>query len=130
VGEDILELSTTDSGNKYAVVFTDYLIKWVEAFPLEHQTSESIAKIFINEIVTRHSALLELLCDQGAKFMSKLIKDLCRYFEINKIKTSPYNPKCDGLTGRFNKSMCKMLATYSDASNKLGFVFTTCTFCI
>ena len=116
VGVDVLELSSTDSGNKYAVVFIDYLTKWVEAFPLKNMTAESIAKVFINEIVTRHSAPKELLSDQGANFMSKLIKEVCRYFEINKINTSPYNPKCDGLTERFNKTLCKMLAVYSNAN--------------
>ena len=116
VGVDILELSTTNSGNKYVVVFTDYLSKWVEAFPLKNQKAETIAKIFINEIVTRHSAPRELLSDQGANFMSKLVKDVCKYFEINKINTTPYNPKCDGLTERFNKTLCKMLAVYSDSN--------------
>jgi hypothetical protein len=66
---DILELSTTNSGNKYVIVFTDYLTKWVEAFPLRDQTAESIARIFINEIVSRHSAPRELLSDRGTNFM-------------------------------------------------------------
>ena len=48
--------------------------------------------------------------------MSKLVKDVCKYFEINKINTTPYNPKCDGLTERFNKTLCKMLAVYSDSN--------------
>ena len=116
VGMDILELSTTNSGNKYALVFTDYLTKWVEAFPLRDQKAETIAKIFINEIVTRHSAPRELLSDRGTNFMSKLISSVTNYFKINKIQTTPYNPKCDGLTERFNKTLCAMLAVYSDAN--------------
>jgi hypothetical protein len=93
VGMDILELSTTNSGNKYVIVFTDYLTKWVEAFPLRDQTAESIARIFINEIVSRHSAPRELLSDRGTNFMSKLISSVTNYFKINKIQTTPYNFK-------------------------------------
>ena len=43
VGVDILELTTSNSNNHYIVVFTDYLTKWVEAFPLRDQKAESIA---------------------------------------------------------------------------------------
>jgi len=120
---DILELSTTNSGNKYALVFTDYLTKWVEAFPLRDQTAESIAKIFINEIVSRHSAPRELLSDRGTNFMSKLISSVTNYFKINKIQTTPYNPKCDGLTERFNKTLCAMLAVYSDANQTNWYLY-------
>jgi hypothetical protein len=116
VAVDILELTRTNNGNKYVVVFTDYLTRWVEAFPLRNTTAETIAKVFINEIVTRHSAPSELLSDCGTNFLSKLVKEVCDYFKINKINTSPYNPRCDGLVERFNKTLCKMLAAYSDSN--------------
>lgn len=116
VAVDILELSTTSSGNKYVVVFTDYLTKWVEAFPLRNMTSDSIAKVFINEIISRHSAPSKLLSDQGRNFLSDLIKSICNYFKINKVQTAPYNPKCDGLVERFNKTLCQMLSSYSNSN--------------
>jgi hypothetical protein len=116
VGVDILELTTTNSNNKYVVVFTDYLTKWVVAFPLRDQKAESVAKILINVIITRHSAPKEFLSDRGTNFRSKLIAEITRYFTINKIQTAPYNPKCDGLTERFNKTLCSMLSAYADAN--------------
>ena len=116
VGLDILELSRTSSGNKYCLVFTDYLTKWVEAFPMRNMEAETIAKIFINEFVTRHSAPSELLTDQGQNFRSNLIQNICDYLKTKKIFTTPYNPKCDGLTERFNKTLCHMLAAYSNSN--------------
>ena len=113
---DIIELSRTNSGNKYAVVFSDYLTKWVEAFPIKDMKAETIAKLLINEIICRHSAPSELLSDQGANFMSNVVKEVCEYFRINKINTTPYNPKCDGLVERFNKTIAQMLSSYSDAN--------------
>jgi hypothetical protein len=68
LGVEILELTRSSSGNKYVVVLTDYLKKWVEAFPLRNMTAEAVATIFINEIECRHSAPRELLSDQGAQF--------------------------------------------------------------
>lgn len=116
VGLDILELSRTNSGNKYCLVFTDYTTKWVEAFALKNMIAESVAKIFINEVVCRHSAPAELLTDQGQNFRSSLVQEICNYLKTKKIFTAPYNPKCDGLTERFNKTLCHMLAAYSDAN--------------
>ena len=81
VGVDILELTTSSAGNKYINVFNDYLTKWVEAFPIKNQKAETIAKLFINEIITKHSAPKELLSDQGRNFLSKLIQDVSQYFQ-------------------------------------------------
>jgi predicted aspartyl protease len=116
IGVDILELSRSNTGNKYVVVFTDYLTKWVEAFPMTNMRADTIAKIFVNEIISRHAAPKELLSDQGANFLSNLVKEVCNYFKVKKINTAPYNPKCDGLVERFNKTLCKMLAAYSDSN--------------
>ena len=39
VGVDALQLPVTESGNKYIVVFVDYLTKWVEVFTVPNQTA-------------------------------------------------------------------------------------------
>ena len=54
VGVDIMELPLTVHGNKYVIVFVDYLNKWVEVFPAEDQTSETIANLLVNEVICRH----------------------------------------------------------------------------
>jgi hypothetical protein len=100
LGIAFLEFSRTSSGNKYIVVFTDYLTKWVEAFPMSDMTSTSIAKIFFNEIISRYSAPEKFLSDQGANFLSNLINSICNNFKINKVQKETYNPKCDGLAER------------------------------
>ena len=43
VGIDIMEMPRTLRGNRYVVVFMEYLTKWVEAFAVEDQTSETLA---------------------------------------------------------------------------------------
>ena len=50
VGVDVLQLPLTENGNKYVVVFQDYLTKWVEAFAVPNQTAETIAKLLVGEI--------------------------------------------------------------------------------
>lgn len=76
----------------------------------------TVAKIFINEIVARHGAPSTLLSDQGANFTSDLIAEICKFFQTIKQQTAPYNPKCDGLVERFNRTLCDMLKAYSNTN--------------
>ena len=39
------------SGNRYAVVFTDYLTKWTEAFPVPTIGADVIARLLVEEIL-------------------------------------------------------------------------------
>jgi hypothetical protein len=114
LGVDILgPLPTTEGGMKYIVVFTDYLTKWVEAFAIPNMEASTIANIFVNEIIARHSAPVALLSDQGKNFLSNLIQEVCNYFNTKKINTTAYHPQTNGLTERFNRTLCEMLSHYT-----------------
>ena len=113
IGVDILgPLPETTSGYKYILVFTDYLTRWPEAFPIKRIDAKTIAKVFVDEIVCRHSAPAILLSDQGAQFMSGLVKNICEYLMTKKINTTAYHPQTNGLTERFNATLCQTLAIY------------------
>ena len=115
MGMDILgPLKETVNGNKYIIVFTDYLTRWPEAFAIKNREAKTIAKVFINEIVSRHSAPKILLSDQAKEFMSKLIQEISSYLTTNKIKTTAYHAQCNGLTERFNATLCQLLSNYVD----------------
>ena len=60
VGVDILEMPRTLQGNRYIVVFMEYLMKWVEAYAVEDQTSETIARLLIDNVVCRHGVPTQL----------------------------------------------------------------------
>ena len=54
VGVDVLQLPLTRDGNQYALVFIDYLTKWVEVAAIPDQKAETIAKMLVEHIVCRH----------------------------------------------------------------------------
>ena len=45
VGVDILQFPTSSKGNKYTIVFMDYLTKWPEVFPARNQNSLTITRL-------------------------------------------------------------------------------------
>jgi hypothetical protein len=56
--------------------------------------------------------LLAIHSDQGRNFDSEIFKQLCEILEIRKTRTSPRNPKCNGQTERFNRSIVSMSKSY------------------
>ena len=54
VGVDIMELPQMVNGNRYVISFVDYLTKWVESFPSDNQTSETIVRLLIGHVICRH----------------------------------------------------------------------------
>ena len=54
VGVDVVQLPTSRKGNKYAVVFIDYLTKWPEVYPTRDQSSLTIARLLVEHIIPQH----------------------------------------------------------------------------
>ena len=113
VGVDILEMPQTAQGNRYIVVFADYLTKWVEAYPTVNQTSETIARLLIDHIVCRHGVPAELLSDRGANLLSSLLVDLCRLLGMRKVNTTASHPQTDGLVENVNHTIRAMIAKHA-----------------
>ena len=51
-GVDVLQLPTSKKGNKYTIVFMNYLTTWPEVFPTQDQSAYTIAKLLVEHIVT------------------------------------------------------------------------------
>ena len=113
---DVLQLPVTSSGNKYVVVFLDYMTKWVEAFPTSDQQAPTIASLLVEHIICRHGVPEELLSDRGSNFLSELILELCSLTGMKKINTSGYHPQTDGLVEKFNSTIQGMMAKTGDAN--------------
>ncbi|CAC5368135.1 unnamed protein product [Mytilus coruscus] len=98
-------LPTTSRCNKFILTVTDYFTKWVEVFPVKDQTAVVCAQLILNEVICRFGSPLAIHSDQGRAYESQIFQELCKILEIRKTKTSPRNPKCNGQTERFNRSI-------------------------
>ena len=119
IGVDILgPLTETSLGNQYVLVFSDYLTKWVEAYPLKKADAISVARKLFEEIICRYGAPKRLLSDRGLVFRSNIVKELCQIFKAKKVFTSAYHPQTDGLVERFNKTLAQLLSMYTSRNQQ------------
>jgi transposase InsO family protein len=108
---DYLSLETSLGGYKYILVITDHFTKYAQAVPTRDMTAKTTAEAFLNNFVVHYGFPQRLHSDQGAQFEGKLIKELCRMVGIEKSRTTPFHPQCNGICERFNQTLLNMLGT-------------------
>lgn len=101
----------SDAGNRYILVIGDYFSKWMEAYAISNQEAGTVATKLVDEYFCRYSPPEQLHSYQGKQFESQLVKRICATLQIAKTRTTAYNPQCDGLVERFNRTLEHMLAT-------------------
>ena len=120
IGVDVLQLPRTRRGNKYAVVFVDYLTKWPEVFAVADQSSATIGKLLVEEVISRHGVPAQILSDRGRAFLSGLMKEVEVLMGYHKLNTTAYHPQTDGLVERYNRTLTSMLARRSTREDSSG----------
>lgn len=110
VAADILELPHTSCGNRYVLVVEDYFTKYVNLYALPDQKATTVATCLFKEYVMEHGIPETLHSDQGRQFESDLVKGMCQMLGVRKTRTTPYNPKSDGMVERFNRTLIDQLA--------------------
>ena len=109
-----MELPLTVNGNRYAITFVDYLTKWVESFACSDQTSETIAKLLIDNVVCRHGVPEILVSDRGSNLLSAVMQEVYEVTGIKKRSTTAYHPQADGLVENFNRTLRAMVAKHAE----------------
>jgi hypothetical protein len=95
--------------NRYIILATDYATKWVEARATRRNDADTSAQFLFERILMRFGTPLELVSDRGTHFLNEVITELTDRYNINHRKTTPYNPKANGLTERANGIVCNIL---------------------
>ena len=110
LGVDVIKFPMSSSGNQYAVVFVDYLTKWPEVFATPDQSALTIARLLVEQVISRHGVPAELLSDREKVFLSKLLHEVYGLMGMKKVNTTAYHPQTDGLVERFNRTLMNTLA--------------------
>ena len=97
-------------GNEYIVTIVDLMSKWAEAVAVRNHTAPVVARIIMENIVAKFGTPLRIVSDQGSEFQSGLFTELCKRLQIDKVRTSPYQPSTNGCVERFHRTLNSMLA--------------------
>lgn len=114
VGMDLMgPLPQSDRGNRYVIVFCDYLTRYVEAFALKDIQAVTVARVLVEELICRYSAPRALLSDRGANLTAAVVKEAIRLAGVEKrFLTTAYHPQTDGLVERWNSTFQKIVRMY------------------
>ena len=87
----------------------DSWTKWTEAYPLRNKEAETVAKVLVEQAFTRFGVPLSILSDQGKEVDGRIMREVCRLFGIEKLRSTPYKPSTNQVE-RFHRTMNSILA--------------------
>ena len=105
----LLPLAT---GNRYILTFQDDLSKYVVATPIRQQDAETVARVFVSQVVLKYGTPSIVQTDQGANFVSEVFKNTCKLLKIKKIKSTAFHPESHGSTKRNHRVLAEYLRHY------------------
>ncbi len=82
--------------NKYILVATNYVTKWVETKALKNDIKIVIAKQLYECILTKFGCLLIIVTDQEVHFINDAIKYLTNHFPLKHVSSIAYYPQGNG----------------------------------
>ncbi|KAL6729419.1 hypothetical protein Aduo_000473 [Ancylostoma duodenale] len=110
IGIDILEMGPTTEGNRYILSVVDHFTKYGGAYPIPTKAAETVSRVLFERWISDGCRLPKcILSDQGTEFENKLMTELTRLMGIKQIFTKGYNPRENGLTERFNRTIIGLL---------------------
>ena len=96
-------------GVKNVLVITDHFTQYAMAFIMKDQTAKTVARVLYDWFIAMFGAPAKLLSDRGANFTSRLVKELCLMFGIQKCHTTSYHAQCNGQVERFHQTLFCMM---------------------
>ncbi|UYV79019.1 hypothetical protein LAZ67_17000657, partial [Cordylochernes scorpioides] len=119
IGIDLLgRFPTSNDGNKWTVVATDYLKRYAMTKAIPNGSSEEVGKFIVEDVILKHGAPRELISDRGRTFISHTIREINNLCGTAHRFTSAYHPQTNGLTERLNKTLGDMLSMYVDVDQR------------
>ena len=90
---------------RYCLTCVDRFTRWPEAFPLENQEANTVARAFYEGWITRFGTPLRVTTDQGRQFESHLFKQLAVLTGTTHLRTTAYHPAANGMVERLHRQL-------------------------
>ena len=91
------------------LVIQDHFSKYVVAYVVKDQMAATAAHTLRHGYFALFGAPAYLVSDQGKAFVSQVVKDLCKLYGVQKLRTSPYHAQTNGQVERMNQTIIRMI---------------------
>ena len=114
---DFLTIGSKKDPNKdiNVLVITDHFTRYAQAFVTTSQTAIVVAQSLYKEYLVHYGWPDKLHSNQAGNFESKVIAELCKNTQVQKICTTPYNLKGNAQCEKFNQTLLNMIGTLNPA---------------
>lgn len=110
MGADLIDLHSSNSGNRYALVLVDHLSRYTTLVALPRKDPQTVADAFLARFVTVFGPPKVLVSDRGQEFIGSLFQEVCNLLETTTALTTAYHPQTNGMVERTNRTVKDMLA--------------------
>ena len=118
IAMDFTQVERSSDGRDTILVITDVFSKWTMAIPVKDQTARTVVKALLDHWFSVFGAPVQIHSDQGRSFEAEVVSLLCDHYGIQKTRTAAYNPRGNGQTERFNRTLHDLLRTLTPEEKK------------
>ena len=115
--ETTMDTQVTPSVQKILVI-TDHFSCHVQAYKVADKRAITIAKCLYDEYFCHYGFPRRLMSDQGKEFCNDILKEMCYYLNIKKIRTTPYHPQSNGHVERVHQVLHRMIGKLDNKRRK------------
>ena len=90
------------------MTFQDELTKFIVAEPILTD-AETVARVFVRNIVLKFGLPELVLTDQGSNFLSELFQNTCKLLHIKRVHTTAFHPESNGGLERGHRVLVEYL---------------------
>ena len=92
---DLKEFDVSEKGNRYALVFQEYLTKWPEVYPVQDRNTPTVASCLV-DLVWWYGVLTQIIHFRAPEFLSDLLLDTAAILGLQQLPMSEGHPQIDG----------------------------------
>ena len=109
---DYLTIEVNKGGKDvHILVITNHFTYYAQAIGTSSQTAKCTMQNLWDKFIVHYGPPEKILTEQGCKFESDLLKELCKLAQVKKIWMSVYHPQTNGQYEHFNATLINMLGT-------------------
>jgi len=93
----------------FILVMINYFTKWVKAASYSSITRSVVVRFIKREIICRYGLPRKIITDNATNLNNKMMKEMCKDFNIQHHNSTPYRPKMNGAIEAANKNIKKII---------------------